>query len=67
MADSLLVDEGFWEVLEGLLPERPRPRTGRPRVNDRAAFTAIMFVRERFAELVERLELHPPDQALPEL
>src|ERR671931_2332857 len=44
MAHALLVDEGFWEVLEGLLPERPRQRTGRPRVSDRAAFTAIAFV-----------------------
>ena len=41
---SLLVDEGFWNELEELLPERPAQRTGRPRVSDRAAFTAIMFV-----------------------
>jgi len=44
MGHALLVDEGFWEVLEPLLPERPRQRTGRPRVRDRAAFTAIVFV-----------------------
>jgi transposase len=44
VADALLVDEGFWEVLEAQLPERPAQRTGRPRVSDRAAFTAIMFV-----------------------
>jgi transposase len=44
MGDSLLVDDGFWEVLEPLLPERPPQRTGRPRVDDRAAFTAIVFV-----------------------
>jgi transposase len=44
MADSLLVDDAFWAVLEPLLPERPPQRTGRPRVSDRAAFTAIVFV-----------------------
>ena len=44
MGNSLLVDDGFWEVLEPLLPERPPQRTGRPRVEDRAAFTAIVFV-----------------------
>ena len=44
MGNSLLVDDGFWEVLEPLLPAR-RPRgTGRPRVEDRAAFTAIVYV-----------------------
>ena len=44
MGHALLVDDGFWEVLERLLPERPAQRTGRPRVSDRAAFTAIVFV-----------------------
>jgi transposase len=44
MAHALLVDEGFWEVLESLLPKRAAQRTGRPRVGDRAAFTAIVFV-----------------------
>jgi transposase len=44
MANSLLVDDGFWAVLEPLLPERPPQRTGRPRVDDRAAFTAIVYV-----------------------
>src|ERR671922_198469 len=29
MAHALLVDEGFWEVLEPLLPERPRQRPDR--------------------------------------
>src|SRR5215211_2181589 len=43
MAHALLVDEGFWEVLEGLLAERPPQRTGRPRVSDRVACTAILF------------------------
>jgi transposase len=44
VSDSLLVDDGLWEVLEPLLPEPPAQRTGRPRVSDRAAFNAIVFV-----------------------
>ena len=44
MADSLLVGDGLWAVLEPLLPERPARRIGRPRVDDRVAFTAILFV-----------------------
>ena len=44
MGNSLLVDDGFWAVLEPLLPKRPPQRTGRPRVEDRVAFTAIVFV-----------------------
>jgi transposase len=44
MSHALLVDDGFWEVLEPLLPHRPPRRTGRPRISDRAAFTAIVFV-----------------------
>ena len=44
MADSLLVDDAFWAVLEPLLPNRPARRIGRPPVSDRAAFTAIVFV-----------------------
>ena len=44
MADSLLVDDAFWAVLEPLLPKYPPKTTGRPRVSDRAAFTAIVFV-----------------------
>jgi transposase len=44
MADSLLVDDGFWAVLEPLLPERAPQKTGRSTVSDRAAFTAIVFV-----------------------
>jgi transposase len=39
-----LVYDGFWEELEPLLPARAPQRTGRPRVSDRAAFTAIGFV-----------------------
>ena len=44
MADSLLVGNGLRVVLEPLLPERPARRIGRPRVDDRVAFTAILFV-----------------------
>jgi transposase len=44
MADSLHVDDGLWAVLEPLLPERLHQRIGRPRVDDRIAFTAILFV-----------------------
>jgi len=44
MAQALLVDDGFWELLEGVLRERPPQRTGRPCVSDRVAFTAIVFV-----------------------
>jgi transposase len=44
MADPLLAGDGLWEVLERLLPERPAQRIGRPRVEDRVAFTAIIFV-----------------------
>jgi transposase len=44
MAEPLDVDDGFWAVLEPLLPERVSQRTGRPRVDDRIAFTAILFV-----------------------
>src|SRR6266487_2077413 len=44
MAHSLLVSDGLWAVLEPLLPEHPARRVGRPRVDDRVAFTAILFV-----------------------
>ncbi len=44
MADSLLVDDALWAELEPLLPDRPVGRIGRPRVDDRAAFSAIVFV-----------------------
>ena len=44
MSHALSVDDGFWEVLEPLLAKRPAQRIGRPRVSDRAAFTAIVFV-----------------------
>lgn len=40
-----LVTDGLWAVIEPLLP-RPRryPKGGRPRVDDRAALTGILFV-----------------------
>jgi transposase len=44
VADSLHVDDGLCAVLEPLLPERLHQRIGRPRVDDRIAFTAILFV-----------------------
>jgi transposase len=44
MAESLHVDDGLWAVLEPLLPERVPRRIGRPRVDYRIAFTAILFV-----------------------
>lgn len=44
MAEPLRVDDGLWAVLESLLPERVPRRIGRPRVDDRIAFRAILFV-----------------------
>jgi transposase len=44
VAESLHVDDGLWAVLEPLLPARVSLRIGRPRVDDRIAFTAILFV-----------------------
>ncbi len=44
MAKPLVTDE-LWEVIEPLLPpEPPKPKGGRPRVDDRAALTGILFV-----------------------
>jgi len=44
MAKPLVTDE-LWEVIEPLLPEEgPKPKGGRPRVDDRAALTGILFV-----------------------
>ena len=40
-----LVSDKLWEVIEPLLPpEPPKPQGGRPRVDDRAALTGIIFV-----------------------
>ena len=39
------VRDELWEAVEPLLPEhRPDPRGGRPRVDDRVCFNAIVFV-----------------------
>src|SRR5215208_4950303 len=44
MPKPLVTDE-LWTVVEPLLPKQPpKPKGGRPRVNDRAALTAILFV-----------------------
>ena len=44
MAKELVTDE-LWEVIEPLLPpEPPKPQGGRPRVEDRAALSGIIFV-----------------------
>ena len=40
-----LVSDELWEAIEPLLPpEPPKPKGGRPRVDDRAALTGIVFV-----------------------
>ena len=44
MAKTLVTDE-LWETIQPLLPaEPPKPRGGRPRLEDRAALTGILFV-----------------------
>jgi len=44
MSKELVTDE-LWEIIEPLLPkEPPKPRGGRPRIDDRAALTGIVFV-----------------------
>lgn len=44
MAKELVTDE-LWEVIEPLLPEEPpKLKGGRPRIDDRAALTGIVFV-----------------------
>jgi transposase len=44
MPKPLVTDE-LWAVVEPLLPEEPpKPKGGRPRVDDRAALTGILFV-----------------------
>jgi transposase len=44
MAKELVSDE-LWKVIEPLLPpEAPKPQGGRPRVDDRAALSGIIFV-----------------------
>lgn len=40
-----LVSEELWQIIEPLLPEEPpKPEGGRPRVDNRAALTGIIFV-----------------------
>src|SRR2546430_6643924 len=40
-----LVSDEVWEIIEPLLPpERPKPKGGRPPVENRAALTGIIFV-----------------------
>jgi transposase len=44
MSKELVSDE-LWELIEPLLPpEPPKPKGGRPRIDDRAALTGIVFV-----------------------
>ena len=44
MAKELVTDE-LWKIIEPLLPpEAPKPQGGRPRVEDRAALSGIIFV-----------------------
>jgi transposase len=44
MARSQLVDDGLWELVKPLLPDHIPQRIGRPRVSDRTALAAIVFV-----------------------
>ena len=44
MATVFEVRDEVWEVVEPLLPAVEPPTTGRPRVPDRVAFNAIVFV-----------------------
>ena len=40
-----LIPDDLWKIIEPLLPpEPPKPKGGRPRIPDRAAFTGIVFV-----------------------
>jgi len=40
-----LIEDALWSVIEPLLPaEKPKPKGGRPRLNNRAALTGIVFV-----------------------
>src|SRR3712207_2717841 len=44
MAKELVTDE-LWETIEPLLPpEAPKPQGGRPRIDNRASLTGIVFV-----------------------
>jgi transposase len=42
---DVLVDDGLWELVEPLMPaEPPKPKGGRPKVPNRAAFAGIIYV-----------------------
>ena len=42
---ATLVPDGFWHVIEPLLPlPKPKPQGGRPRLPDRACLRGILFV-----------------------
>ena len=42
---KLLVTDDLWELVEPLLPKRkPRPKGGKPPVDDRVCLTGILFV-----------------------
>ncbi len=44
MAKELVTDE-LWEIIQPLLPpEPPKPKGGRPRIDDRATLSGIIFV-----------------------
>ena len=44
MAKELVTDQ-LWQMIEPLLPEeQPKPKGGRPRIDDRAALTGVLFV-----------------------
>src|SRR3712207_4158467 len=44
MSKELITDE-LWKIVEPLLPlELPKPKGGRPRIDERAALTGIVFV-----------------------
>ena len=44
MARTLVSDE-LWEMIGPLLPaEPPKPKGGRPRIDDRKALTGVVFV-----------------------
>lgn len=44
MCETVVVSDELWEVVAPLLPKRQRQRTGRPRVDDRVVFRAVLFV-----------------------